>query len=81
MNLMLGKEYYYWGSSLPPDDAIRTGIEAYKHKYDRLPKVVFCHPTVFNQVEQLPVGLELATNEKLNSHVFAFELPKGNNHA
>jgi hypothetical protein len=76
MNLKLGEEYFYWGTSLPPDIAISTGIAAYKIKYDALPTVVFCHPTVFNQVENLPIGLVLAINERLNSHVFAFDLPR-----
>lgn len=77
MNLRLGEDYYYWGSSLPPDDAIRTGISAYKQKYDRLPTVIFCSPAVLPTVENLPIGLQLAANKNLNFHVYAFELPQG----
>lgn len=75
MQLNMGEEYYYWGSSLPPEDAIKTGIAAYKLKYDALPTVIFCNPAVLIAIENLYIGLQLAANKNLNLHVFAFELP------
>lgn len=78
-NMKLGKAYWCWSSTLPPELAILEGAKEYQNRYKCSACKVFCHPASMLAITNTPVGIEVDFDSTLSIYQYAYEVPKNDN--